>query len=71
MVLETKLVFDRIKLQPKGCGFVKFSTREEAVAAKDAVHGRIVMPGMRTPIQVDWAGEHWSAYEASSRLSHA
>jgi RNA recognition motif-containing protein len=56
MVLETKLVFDRIKLQPKGCGFVKFSTREEAVAAKDAVHGRIVMPGMRTPIQVDWAG---------------
>lgn len=56
MVLETKLVFDRIKLQPKGCGFVKFSTREEAIAAKDAVHGRIVMPGMRTPVQVDWAG---------------
>jgi hypothetical protein len=39
----------------KGCGFVKYGTREEAMAAITALHGRRALPKASSPLVVKFA----------------
>lgn len=43
-------------MQPSGCAFVTYGTRESAQAAIDTIHGSQTFEGLRAPIQVNWAG---------------
>lgn len=40
--------------EPRGCGFIEFASREEAIAAKDAVNGKIVL---NRPVRVRFVTE--------------
>ncbi|XP_010928319.1 flowering time control protein FCA isoform X2 [Elaeis guineensis] len=53
-VEDVYIMKDELK-QSRGCGFVKFSTRDDAVAAMNALHGNYVMRGCDQPLIVRFA----------------
>lgn len=54
-VLETVILRDRATNTHRGCGFVIFSTREEAERAISSQNTRAVLPGATSPMQVKLA----------------
>ncbi|PKU78359.1 flowering time control protein FCA-like isoform X2 [Dendrobium catenatum] len=53
-VEDVYLIKDEMK-QSRGCGFVKFSNRDMALAAMNALHGTYVMRGCEQPLIVRFA----------------
>ncbi|XP_015088234.1 RNA-binding protein BRN1 [Solanum pennellii] len=57
----------------KGCAFLKYEKKEQAVAAIDALHGKHKMEGATVPLVVKWADteKERQARRAQKSLSHA
>eukprot|EP00281_Chroomonas_sp_CCMP1168_P001374 CAMPEP_0206270046 /NCGR_PEP_ID=MMETSP0047_2-20121206/32655_1 /ASSEMBLY_ACC=CAM_ASM_000192 /TAXON_ID=195065 /ORGANISM="Chroomonas mesostigmatica_cf, Strain CCMP1168" /LENGTH=233 /DNA_ID=CAMNT_0053698653 /DNA_START=688 /DNA_END=1387 /DNA_ORIENTATION=+ len=52
---EVYIMKDKATQQNKGCAFVKYSAKSEALRAIDALHGKVTMPGNANPLVVKWA----------------
>lgn len=51
-VYDTKIIRDKISGKSKGCAFVTFYTRKDALTAQMALHNLVTMPGVNHPIQM-------------------
>lgn len=54
-VVDTHIVRDKQSGISNGCGFVTFSSKEEADRAIEQFHDKITYPGMKRPVQVKYA----------------
>jgi CUG-BP- and ETR3-like factor len=61
-VYQTNIIRDKTTAQHRGCAFVTFYKRKDAIAAQTALHGIKIMPGVSHPIQMKPAeGQNASA----------
>ncbi|XP_062501900.1 CUGBP Elav-like family member 3-B isoform X2 [Corticium candelabrum] len=51
-IYELRILRNRYTNEHKGCAFITFCTRENALAAKELLHDKIVLPGMNRPMQI-------------------
>ncbi|ESN89902.1 hypothetical protein HELRODRAFT_158131 [Helobdella robusta] len=65
-VYEVKIIRDKVSGKSRGCAFVTFYSRKDALTAQMALHNLITMPGLAHPIQMtpaDGANQKSSAVE--------
>ncbi|XP_071723092.1 RNA-binding protein BRN1-like [Rutidosis leptorrhynchoides] len=55
----------------KGCAFVKFETKERAMAAIDAVNGKHKMEGSRVPLVVKWTDTEKERQARRAQKAHS
>jgi len=56
-IKEVMILKDRQTGMPKGCGFVTYTTREEAQRAIDSVADKVKLPGTKRELIVKFAGK--------------